>query len=99
MQQNPSYMVFDLTLLTQIFRVGHSDLNCWENLFVFTEGSDADVDTDSQLPVHKAAARGEIIALVKAIQGDPSSLELEDSEGNRKYLLTVRVSQTDPSNI
>lgn len=98
MQQNPSYMVFDLTLLTQIFRVGHSDLNCWD-LFVFTEGSDADVDTDSQLPVHKAAARGEIIALVKAIQGDPSSLELEDSEGNRKYLLTVRVSQTDPSNI
>lgn len=89
---------FDLTLLTQIFRVGHSDLNCWD-LFVFTEGSDADVDTDSQLPVHKAAARGEIIALVKAIQGDPSSLELEDSEGNRKNLLIVRVSQTDLSNI
>lgn len=28
MQQIPRYMVFDLTLLTQIFRVGHSDLNC-----------------------------------------------------------------------
>lgn len=45
------------------------------------KGPDAEVDTDSQLPAHKAASRGEIIALVKAIQGDPSSLELEDSEG------------------
>lgn len=83
---------------TQICRVCQSDIN-FLNLFVFTEGPDAEVDTDSQLPAHKAASRGEIIALVKAIQGDPSSLELEDSEGNRENLLTISVFQIDPSNI
>ncbi|XP_056005739.1 ankyrin repeat domain-containing protein 55-like isoform X4 [Ostrea edulis] len=45
------------------------------------EGSDAEVDNESQLPAHKAASKGEIIKLVKAIQHDPSSLELEDSDG------------------
>ncbi|XP_062607845.1 ankyrin repeat domain-containing protein 55-like isoform X2 [Saccostrea cucullata] len=45
------------------------------------QGSDPDIESDSQLPAHRAAAKGEIIALVKAIKRDPSSLELEDSEG------------------
>ncbi|XP_022339647.2 uncharacterized protein LOC111134678 isoform X2 [Crassostrea virginica] len=59
------------------------------------QGSDVDAEIDAQLPAHQAASKGEIISLVKAIQHDPSSLELEDSEGLTPLAHAVKAKEME----